>query len=96
MREAVAIPAEAKQAVLFLSSCQWAFVHRASTAKGIAERLLLHRGGLQQAQAPFGARLSEPAAVRGSTHPADWPNSSLITVHPQGITPVPRDEKIER
>ena len=39
MREAVAIPAEAKQAVLFLSSCQWAFVHRASTTKGIAEQL---------------------------------------------------------
>ena len=34
-----------------------------------------------------GARLSEPAAVRGSTHPADWQNSNLTTVHPQGRTP---------
>ncbi|CAH2399525.1 hypothetical protein MES5069_220206 [Mesorhizobium escarrei] len=31
--------------------------------------------------------LSEPVTVRGSTHPADWQNSSLITVHPQGRTP---------
>ena len=35
-------------------------------------------------QAPFGARISEPAAVRGSKHLADWQISSLISVHPQG------------
>lgn len=30
------------------------------------------------------SRLSEPAAIRESTHPADWQNSGLITVHPRG------------
>lgn len=38
-------------------------------------------------QASFGAGISQPAAVRGSTHPADWQNSSLIIVHLQGRTP---------
>lgn len=52
----------------------------------------LRRGGLQQTQASFGARLSESAAIRGSTHPADWQNSGLITVHPQGRTPI-RDQR---
>ncbi|WP_353642707.1 IS3 family transposase [Mesorhizobium sp. WSM2239] len=47
----------------------------------------LHRGGLQQTQAPFGAGISQPAAIRGSAHPADWQNSGLISVHPQGRTP---------
>lgn len=47
----------------------------------------LHRGDLQQGQAPFGARLSEPEAVRGSTLPADWQISSTTAARLQGRTP---------
>ncbi len=51
----------------------------------VAENLpTLHRRGLQQAPAPLRARLSEPPAVRGSTHPADGQISSLTPVRPQG------------
>lgn len=39
----------------------------------------------------LGARLSEPGAVRGSTHPADGQNRSLIRVHSQGRTADRRD-----
>ncbi len=37
---------------------------------------------------PFGAGVSQLATVRGSTHPADGQNRSLISVHPKGRTPI--------
>jgi hypothetical protein len=48
----------------------------------------IHRGDLQQSQASFGTRLSEPATVWGRTHPAVWQIRSLIFVLPQGRTPI--------
>jgi hypothetical protein len=42
---------------------------------------------LQQTQTTLSARLSEPAIVRGSTHPVDWQNTGLIIARPQGRTP---------
>lgn len=47
----------------------------------------LHRPNLQRAPPAFRARLSQPGAVRGPTHPASGQNRRVSPVHPQGATP---------
>ena len=48
----------------------------------------LHRRDLQLPSASLRPRLPEPAAIRGSTHPADGQISGLRPVRSQGPTPI--------
>ena len=49
---------------------------------------VLHRRDLQLPSASLRPRLPEPAAIRGSTHPADGQISGLRPVRSQGPTPI--------
>jgi hypothetical protein len=45
---------------------------------------MLHRRGLQSAEAPFRARIPEPRKVRGQTRPTDSQTRSLKLPAPRG------------
>ena len=58
------------------------------TFEDVTDLAALHRRGLQQQAAPLRARISEPQTVRRGARPADGQIRGLISVRPQGPTPV--------